>query len=266
MVVFPNIKINLGLNVLEKRKDGYHNLQSLFYPVPWCDVLEIVPADSFSFTLSGLEIPGKPEENLVVKAYELLRKDHELPPVSIYLHKVIPTGAGLGAGSSNASFTLLTLNALFGLNLNENQLLSYAGQLGSDCPFFILNTPCYVTGRGEKLEKITFNLSGLWIKLVHTGLQISTKEAFAGISPKKNAINLLSNINTKREAYYNCFINDFQDQIIHHHPELKTVYESLQKEGAFYVSMSGSGSAIYGLFDQKPISTGIGKYEFITQL
>jgi len=266
MVVFPNIKINLGLHILDKRPDGYHNLQSIFYPVPWSDVLEIVKSEAFIFEASGLEIPGNPEENLVVKAYELLKADFKLSPVAIYLYKAIPTGAGLGAGSADASFTLMTLNELFDLKLSEVQLLAYAAKLGSDCPFFILNTPCLVTGRGENLEKVPFNLSGLWIKLVHTGLAVSTKEAFAGIQPNANAIDLKSVMNAEIANYENCFKNDFEQNVIAKYPLLGNLKDELLNEGALYASMSGSGSAFYGLFENEPSQTGIARFEFITQL
>ncbi|MBI3135229.1 MAG: 4-(cytidine 5'-diphospho)-2-C-methyl-D-erythritol kinase [Bacteroidetes bacterium] len=266
MVVFPNIKINLGLNVLSKRPDGYHNLQSIFYPVQWCDILEIVKSDEFLFKVSGLEIPGKPEENLVIKAYKLLQKEFDLPPVAIYLHKVIPTGAGLGAGSSDATFTLSLLNKLFDLKLTDEALLNYAAMLGSDCPFFVYNSPCLVTGRGENVQKITLNLSGYWIKLVHTGLEISTREAFQGIQPNNNASDLISAINKDPKLYKNCFKNDFELYLMANYPVLNQLKTELQKEGAFYVSMSGSGSAFYGLFEKKPTNTGIGKFEFITKL
>jgi len=266
MVVFPNIKINLGLNVLSKRDDGYHNLQSIFYPVNWCDILEIVPTDRFHFELTGIPVPGNQSENLVIKAYHLLQKDFSLSPVSIYLHKVIPTGSGLGAGSSDASATLTCLNQLFKLNLSEKQLLKYAEAIGSDCPFFILNEPCFVSGRGENLQKSSLNLSGFWIKILHSGLQISTKEAFSGITPKKSTINLLSVNNLQKSDFSKCFINDFEINIVQKYPQLLQLKNSLLNEGAFYASMSGSGSAFFGLFDHEPKKTGVEKFEFITQL
>ncbi len=266
MVTFPNVKINLGLNILSKREDGYHNLQSIFYPVNWCDILEIVKADSFHFEMSGLEIPGDSKDNLVVKAYELMKSRHGLDPVSIYLHKKIPTGAGLGAGSSNGAFALKMLNEIFNLNLDKTTLLTYAAELGSDCPFFIENVPCHVSGRGEILEKIDFNLGNYWIKIIHPGLHISTKEAFSKIAPNSDVINLKSIINTTELDFIKHFINDFEVSLKESYPQLQKLKRELLAEGAFYASMSGSGSAIYGLFEDEPKPKTETKFEFIGQL
>lgn len=266
MVTFPNVKINLGLNILSKREDGYHNLQSIFYPVDWCDILEIVKADSFHFEMSGLEIPGDSKDNLVVKAYELMKLKHKLGPVSIHLHKTIPTGAGLGAGSSNGVFALKMLNDIFELNLDKTVLLKYAEELGSDCPFFIENVPCHVSGRGDILEKVDFKLSDYWIKIVHPGLHISTKEAFANIVPKPSLINLLSTSNEQDIDFSKHFINDFEESLRESYPQLAQLKQELLNEGAIYASMSGSGSAIYGLFKTRPIATNGAKFEFIGKL
>lgn len=266
MVTFPNVKINLGLNILSKREDGYHNLQSVFYPVDWCDILEIVKADSFHFKMSGLEIPGEAKDNLVVKAYELMKSRHSIGPVSIHLHKTIPTGAGLGAGSSNGAFALKMFNEIFDLKLTKTTLKEYAGELGSDCPFFIENVPCHVSGRGDILETIDLNLRDYWIKIVHPGLHISTKEAFAKIVPKANLINLLSTSNEQIIDFENHFINDFEYSLKDSYPQLNQLKQELLNEGAFYASMSGSGSAIYGLFKTKPVATKGAKFEFIGKL
>ncbi len=266
MVTFPNVKINLGLNILSKRDDGYHNLQSIFYPVDWCDILEIVKADSFHFEMSGLEIPGESKDNLVVKAYELMKSKHGLGSVSIHLHKTIPTGAGLGAGSSNGAFTLKMLSEIFDLNLDKTTLLKYAAELGSDCPFFIENVPCHVSGRGEILEKIDFNLSNYWIKIIHPSLHISTKEAFSKIVPKTDVINLKSITKAIESDFSKHFKNDFEESLKESYPQLQHLKQDLQNEGAFYASMSGSGSAIYGLFENKPNTTGGVKFEFIGKL
>jgi 4-diphosphocytidyl-2-C-methyl-D-erythritol kinase len=266
MVTFPNVKINLGLNILSKREDGYHNLQSIFYPVDWCDILEIVKADSFRFEMSGLQIPGDSKDNLVVKAYELMKSRHSIAPVSIHLHKTIPTGAGLGAGSSNGAFALKMLNEIFDLNLDKTTLLRYASQLGSDCPFFIENIPCHVSGRGEILENTGLNLSDYWIKIVHPGLHISTKEAFSKIVPKIDAKSLKSITNNEGLDFKKHFINDFEESLSESYPQLQKIKQELLNEGAFYASMSGSGSAIYGLFKNKPNPTDEAKFEFIGKL
>lgn len=266
MIAFPNVKINLGLNILSKRQDGYHNLQSIFYPVSWCDILEIVKSDSFHFETSGIEIPGDLKDNLVLKAYNLLKTNYNIGPVSIWLHKVVPTGAGLGGGSSNGVSALKLLNELFELRLTNDQLKHYAIQLGSDCSFFVENSPCHVSGRGEILQKVHLNLLQFWIKIVHPGIHISTKEAFAKISPNKNIIDLLSINYNRVSEFKNQFINDFEYPIFHHHPEISKIKESLLSEGAFYASMSGSGSAVYGLFQDEPKSGSNGKFEFITKL
>lgn len=266
MVVFPNVKINLGLNVLEKRADGYHNLQSIFYPVNWCDILEIVPSNDFHFEATGIQVTQNPEENLVVRAYRQLEKKYDLGPVKICLHKVVPSGAGLGAGSSDAAFALKTLNELFKLGLSEQSLAAEALVLGSDCPFFIYNSPCLVTGRGEILEKIPLRLTGYWIKLVHTGLHISTKEAFEGIHPKPTIINLKDIESKNIHDFGKLLINDFETGILAKHEPLNTVRQNLLSEGAFFTSMSGSGSAFYGLFEKEPKLTKQTKFEFITQL
>lgn len=266
MIAFPNVKINLGLNILSKRQDGYHNLQSIFYPVGWCDILEIVKSDSFHFELSGLKIPGDLNNNLVLKAYNLLKSDYNVGPVSIWLHKVVPTGAGLGGGSSNGVSCLKLLNEIFELRLTTEQLKGYALQLGSDCSFFVDNVPCHVSGRGEILQKVDLNLAVFWIKIVHPGIHISTKEAFAQISPNKTITDLLSINYTNILEFKNQFINDFEQSIFPNHPEISKIKESLLSEGAFYASMSGSGSAVYGLFQDEPKAGSTGKFEFISKL
>ncbi|MBK9592476.1 MAG: 4-(cytidine 5'-diphospho)-2-C-methyl-D-erythritol kinase [Crocinitomicaceae bacterium] len=266
MVTFPNVKINLGLNILSKREDGYHNLQSIFYPVDWCDILEIVKADCFHFEMTGLEIPGESKDNLVVKAYELMKSRHKLGPVSIHLHKTIPTGAGLGAGSSNGVFALKMLNEIFDLNLDKTTLLKYAAELGSDCSFFIENIPCHVSGRGENLEKIDFSLSKYWIKIIHPGLHISTKEAFSKIVPKSDVINLKSITELTGSDFSKHFINDFEESLKGSYPQLQQLKQDLLSEGAIYASMSGSGSAIYGLFENEPKPKVGAKFEFIGKL
>ena len=251
MLLFPNIKINIGLNITGKRDDGFHDIESVFYPVPFCDALEIVPADKFSFEVDGLLVTTHPEDNICVKAYRLLEKELKLPPVKIFLLKKIPSGAGLGGGSADASFTLKILNDVFDLKLTIPQLEEYAAELGSDCPFFIQNKPALVKGRGEKTESIDVSLKGIYITLVLPPIHISTKEAFAHIKPKRPSYSLAEAIQKPVEEWQNVIKNDFEDYVFKKHPALKTIKDELYNAGAAYASMSGSGSAIYALSKEK---------------
>jgi len=251
MIVFPNAKINIGLNITEKRKDGLHNLESIFYPINWIDILEINKSDVFEFTTSGLAIDSNLKNNLVVKAYNLIRDNYKITPCKIHLHKQIPMGAGLGGGSADASFTLTTLNILFNLKISNNELEALAGTLGSDCPFFIQNKPKLTKGKGELLSDIKIDLSEFYIKLINPNIHISTKEAFKGITPKINAT-YFSNFSIDLLTHDSLFVNDFESSVFPKHPILKEIKYKLQSEGAFYSSMSGTGSTIYGLFKNKP--------------
>jgi 4-diphosphocytidyl-2-C-methyl-D-erythritol kinase len=253
MVSFPPCKINLGLHVIGKRPDGYHNLETCFYPVPWTDILEVIPASSFSFTSSGKEIPGDPEKNLCIQAYELLKKDFSIPPVKIHLHKIIPTGAGLGGGSSDASHTLRLLNSIFNLSLSVDQLEKYASRLGSDCAFFIHDEPKLGTGRGEELEDISVSLKGKFLVIVKPEVHVSTAEAYAGISPKKPSISIREIFKTiPMEDWKNVLKNDFEESISKKYPVIESIKKQLYTLGATYSIMSGSGSAVVGIFE-KPI-------------
>lgn len=252
MVSFPPCKINLGLTVLRKRPDGYHNIATCFYPVPWTDVLEVIPANEFSFTSSGLSIPGTAESNLCLKAYALLKKDFALKPVKIHLHKIIPMGAGLGGGSSDAAYTLRMLNDIFDLKLSSERLQQYAAQLGSDCSFFINNKPMLGTGRGEILSQISLDLKGKFIVIVKPEVHVSTAEAYAGIIPHQSTLNLAEFLETKPlPLWKENIINDFEDSVFKNHPEIQHVKEKLYSHGAVYAAMSGSGSSVFGLFDQE---------------
>ncbi|MBZ5856446.1 4-(cytidine 5'-diphospho)-2-C-methyl-D-erythritol kinase [Flavihumibacter profundi] len=253
MIVFPNAKINLGLQVTEKRPDGYHNIASVFYPLGLTDILEALPAEAFSFTASGLPIDATPDKNLCCKAWELLKKDFSLPPVAMYLHKIIPMGAGLGGGSSDGAYTLILLNQLFRLNLGEQQLVNYALQLGSDCPFFIINQPVIAKGRGEIMEKIDLpQLKGKKVLLVNPGLHINTGWAFSQIKPRENPESLAALCQLPLAAWKGKIQNDFEPGVFHHYPQLQQIKEQLYKCGAVYASMTGTGSTIYGIFDQLP--------------
>lgn len=255
MIVFPNCKINLGLHILRKRADGFHDLETVFYPITLQDALEIVqnssPSSDIQLTTSGLKIDSSNEENICFKAYRLLEKDFpDLPSIKMHLHKVIPSGAGLGGGSSDGAFTLTLLNKKFNLGLNEDQLIDYALRLGSDCPFFIKNKPCYATGRGEKLEDIELNLSNYKIVLVNPGIHVHTGKAFSKITPSDKRTSIKEIIQQPVETWKNVLKNDFEESVFTDHSEIKTIKEKLYHQGAVYASMSGSGSSVYGIFDK----------------
>ncbi|TPE40627.1 4-(cytidine 5'-diphospho)-2-C-methyl-D-erythritol kinase [Pontibacter mangrovi] len=252
MLDFPNAKINLGLYITEKRPDGFHNLQSCFYPVRWCDALEVVPAEKLQFGMTGLPVPGNPDSNLCLKAYNLLQQDYNLPPVHLHLHKVIPMGAGLGGGSSDASFTLRLLSQLFELNLPADTLESYARQLGSDCAFFVQNKPVIATERGDVFEQIDLNLSGYTCVVVYPGLHITTAEAYGSIKPQKATCDMPMLLKQDVEVWREVLKNDFEEALFPKYPELPQLKEKLYGSGAAYASMTGSGSAVYGIFKEAP--------------
>jgi 4-diphosphocytidyl-2-C-methyl-D-erythritol kinase len=252
MVSFPPCKINLGLQVIDKRPDGYHNIETCFYPVPWTDIVEIIPSTSFSFTSSGREIPGDPDKNLCVKAYQLLKKDFSLPSVMIHLHKVIPTGAGLGGGSSDASFTLRLLNEKFDLKLSIRQLETYASQLGSDCAFFIHDTPKLGTGRGEKLENVSVSLKGKFVVIINPDIHVSTVEAYGGVQLRKHSLPVKDILETKSVGEWKFYLeNDFEESVFRKYSAIESVKNDLYKLGATYACMSGSGSAVFGIFEKQ---------------
>ena len=248
MLDFPNAKINLGLFITSKRPDGFHNLVSCFYPVKWCDALEILPVAESKFDVTGLPVPGNPESNLCLKAYHLLQQDYQLPPVHMHLHKIIPMGAGLGGGSADAAFTLKILNNLFELKLSTEALQYYARQLGSDCAFFIENKPVLAIEKGDVFESIDLDLSGYSCVIVYPGLHITTAEAYSKVKPQEPTTDirevLQQDMNTWKEALY----NDFEKSLFPNYPELSELKENLYEAGAAFASMTGSGSAVYGLF------------------
>ena len=251
MVTFPLAKINLGLRILRKRADGYHDLESCLLPVGWRDILEVMESDTFSFQATGLPIPGATEKNLCVRAYQLLQQDFALPPVQMYLHKIIPMGAGLGGGSSDAASMLTTLNELFALSLDAPALEAYAAQLGSDCPFFVRNQPRMVYGTGTTLEDITLDLSGKHIVLIYPNVAVTTAEAYAGVIPQERDASLREQLETLPLTDWRDHIgNDFEGSVFQKHPLLATLKDELYQQGAFYASLSGSGSTLYGLFDE----------------
>tara|TARA_B100001939_G_scaffold329053_1_gene324923 strand:+ start:879 stop:1667 length:789 start_codon:yes stop_codon:yes gene_type:complete len=248
VLFFPNAKINIGLNITSKRADGYHNLESIFYPIAWRDILEIIPSKQLSFESTGRSISG--QGNLCLKAYELMKSHYGIAPVSIHLHKNIPIGAGLGGGSSDAAFTLMALNTIFELRLAKDELKKMAAQLGADCPFFIDNTPSLASGIGELLNPINLDLSNYHLLVVKSDVFVSTKEAFSAIVPQKTVFSLEDEIKIPIEKWR--MKNDFEDIIFPQYPELSEIKKSLIQAGALYASMSGSGSSIYGIFSKKP--------------
>ena len=262
MISFPNAKINLGLFITEKRKDGYHNLESLFLPVALYDILEftISPDGKDKLHKSGIIPPGPPQSNLVVKALQLIRESFHIPGLQIHLHKKIPFGAGLGGGSSDAAFMLKMLNKYFKLELTDMKLMEMAAKLGSDCSFFILNKPALSAGRGEILKNISVPLEDIRIILVKPDVNINTSEAFAGIKPLKPSFTISDIIAGDIYNWQKNLRNDFEKSIFPKHPEIKQIKEDLLSQGAFYASMSGSGSSVFGLFktipDQFRINTG----------
>ena len=242
--------------MIRKRSDGFHDLESVFYPLHFNDALEIIQTTdktelTVNFTFSGLTIDGKTEKNLCVRAYELLKKDFpQLSALLIHLHKTIPAGAGLGGGSSDGAFTLKLLNQKFDLGLSSGKLLEYALQLGSDCPFFIFNKPSVATGRGELLESILMDLSAYKFVIIYPGIHISTEWAFAQLAHVSDTLKVSDTIRRSIETWKKELKNDFEEPVFNQYPEIKMIKEKLYSEGAIYASMSGSGSTVYGIFEK----------------
>jgi len=252
VITFPNAKINIGLNVVSKRDDGYHNLETIFYPVKLADALELADSDELQFTSSGIEIDGNPENNLVVKAYKLLQEDFKLPPVKFHLHKIIPFGAGLGGGSADAAFALKMLNNHFNLKLSSEKLQQFAAQLGADCPFFIENKPVFATGIGDRFQPLNLDLSEYEILIVKPDISVSTPDAFRNIVPQKPSFNLKEIETLAIEEWQDVIKNDFEKSVFKLYPEIENLNNTLYKIGAVYASMSGSGSAVFGVFRELP--------------
>lgn len=255
MIQFPNCKINLGLNITGKRTDGYHNLETVFYPVPLEDALEISPLQihtdaKYELHQSGIAIEGDPEKNLVVRAYKLLDERFHLPTIEIHLHKHIPSGAGLGGGSADAAFMLRMLNEQFGLNLSINELEDYAARLGADCAFFIQNKPTYAEGIGNIFSPIELSLKGYRLLLIKPNIFVSTKEAFAQIHPHQPKHSVKEVIQRPVEEWKDKLVNDFEESVFPQYPAIAELKEELYRQGAVYASMSGSGSSLFGLFKE----------------
>ena len=258
MIYFPNAKINLGLRVTSKREDGFHDLDTVFFPVPLHDVLEVITqstssTDAITFTHSGIPIPGVESSNLCIKAYQLLKKDYpELPSILLHLHKHIPMGAGLGGGSSDGAFMLKLLNDKYRLGIGAEQLQKYALALGSDCPFFIINQPVQAKGRGEIMQPIACTLSSKTMVLVCPGIHVSTADAFRKIKLSPDAPSCASVIERPIQAWKDDLINDFEEPVFSAFPEIKNIKEKLYGAGALYASMTGTGSTVYGIFETSP--------------
>jgi len=250
MITYPFSKINIGLQIVGKRQDGFHNLETIFYPVGLKDALEIVESKEFHFRTNRPEM-GSFDNNLVVKAYNLLKKDYNLPPVDIFLYKKIPAGAGLGGGSSDASHTILMLDKLFSLDISPEKKKNYALSLGSDCPFFLENKPVFATGRGEITEEIPIILNNYHIIIVSPNTSISTKEAYCHISVKKEKYSLKEIIQLPVEKWREKITNSFEEYVFTKYPKIKKIKNTLYKHGACFSLMSGSGSSVYGIFKKK---------------
>lgn len=259
MINFPIAKINLGLNVVSKRDDGYHNLETVFYPVPIKDALEVFPMeDGFpsdvrcDLKVTNLFIDGDEQKNLVVKAYNMIAQDYELPRVHVHLYKHIPTQAGMGGGSSNCAYMIRLLNEMFSLEMSDEKMIGYAARLGADCAFFIKAQPAYAEGIGEKLQPISIDLSGCKMLVVRPNIPVSTKEAFSLITPQVPKKNCLDIVRQPIETWKDELVNDFERSVFAIHPEIGRLKEMMYEQGAVYAAMSGSGSSVFGLFSDTP--------------
>jgi 4-diphosphocytidyl-2-C-methyl-D-erythritol kinase len=253
MISFPNAKINIGLNVVEKRTDGYHNLETIFYPVKLADALEIVEAQKTELSASGIEVIIDPENNLILKAYRLLKSDFNLPELRFHLHKTIPHGAGLGGGSADAAFTLKMLNKRYSLNLTSAELETYAAKLGADCAFFIRNQTTFAHGIGDRFESIDLDLSAYNIVIVKPNVSVSTVEAYQNVVPRKAEFDLRGLGKLSIEKWRETIHNDFEKSVFPGYPQIHDLKKKLYDLGAIYASMSGSGSAVFGIFRHLPI-------------
>jgi 4-diphosphocytidyl-2-C-methyl-D-erythritol kinase len=271
MISFPPSKINLGLNILEKRADGFHNLESVFYPIPLCDALEVIldptsPQGSLVFRTSGLPIPGDESGNLIIKAHRLFNEKIPLPALKVHLHKVVPMGGGLGGGSSNGTWMLRTLNNLMGEPFSLVSLRGMAESLGSDCPYFLYDEPCLVKGRGELLKPFSINLGGWHFVLLNPGVHVSTKEAFSMIKPQLPSHSVEAVLQDNPDHWSGRLINDFENGVAHRFPQIANCINLLRNAGASYVSMTGTGASVYGLFRNKPniqAQTGLFCYQCV---
>lgn len=262
MITFPIAKVNLGLNVVERRPDGYHNLETVFYPVPLTDALEVMPMDDAfpsptdcDIKTTGIAVEGDEQRNLVVRAYRMLAESHRLPRLHVHLHKAIPTQAGMGGGSSDGAYMIRLLNEMCRLGLSHDEMVRTAARLGADCPFFISGKPAYAEGIGERLMPISLSLKGLWMVIVRPNIAVSTGEAFSRIKPKRPQKNCLDIVRQPLETWRDELRNDFEESVFALHPEIGEIKQRLYALGAVYAAMSGSGSSVFGLFRDN-INTG----------
>lgn len=252
MIVFPNAKINIGINITGRRPDGYHNIETIFYPVKIYDALEALPGKELSFQSSGLGIPGRVEDNLCIKTYHLIKNDYELPPVTIYLNKRIPIGAGLGGGSADAAFFIKLIDQLFELGMATEQKLHYARQLGADCAFFIESKPVFAFEKGDRFEPVNLDLSGYHIALVMPPAHVSTSEAYRGVKPAPVKLSLKELVSLPIHEWKHSIKNDFEESVFKNHAVIRGVKAAIYEAGAIYASMSGSGASVFGIFDKTP--------------
>ncbi len=266
MILFPPAKINLGLNVLNKRSDGFHELDTCMIPIPLCDVLEILPSKEFSFKQTGLSISGESTDNIVVKAFKLVQQYYNIGNVYIHLRKNIPMGAGLGGGSADGTYTILALNEIFNLQLSNERMRELSGELGSDCPFFVENKAQIAKGRGERLSFVDLDLSAYFLKLINPNIHISTAEAYASIGFYVGASCVEDIISQPIESWKEQLQNSFECSAFSNYPVLERIKNELYSEGAIYAAMSGSGSTMFGVFKEKPSCTQSACYERIVEL
>ncbi|MFH2141569.1 MAG: 4-(cytidine 5'-diphospho)-2-C-methyl-D-erythritol kinase [Bacteroidota bacterium] len=267
MLKFPNSKINIGLNILSKRNDGYHNIETIFFPLQFSDILEIVPSESFSFKNTGIDVGTNYENNLVYKAYKLVKERYKIPEISIHLHKIIPTGAGLGGGSSDAVSTLKLLNEIFCLNIDKKTMSDLCNLLGSDCNFFLENKVSFAFEKGNLFSKTNISLKGYYLVLVYPNISINTKFAYKSVKPALPEFRLSNIKNIGIEDWKRYIINDFEKTIFIHHPEISRIKEIMYSNGAVFASMSGSGSSVYGFFAEDPqINNKFKNYFYYSEL
>lgn len=270
MICFPNCKINLGLNVIEKRADGFHSLHTVFYPVSWCDALEVIEnkiVNDIDLHFTGLTVDGKKEDNIIFRAWQLVRELTKLPSISVHLHKNIPMGAGIGGGSSDAAFFINLLDKKFTLGLTYQQKHSVASELGSDCAFFLDNKPVFAQGRGNEFSPVNINLDGYYLLLVYPGIHSNTRDAFQGLTPRQPANDIKSIIEQRAiNEWKQELVNDFDATIMKKYPAIEKLKRDLYSRGALFASMSGSGSTVYGIFDKKPSLDFQAGYRWYLQL
>lgn len=255
MICFPNAKINLGLNIVSRRNDGYHNLETIFYPIPVKDALEIIikkEQDADTFIEAGIKVDSSPEANLAMKALKLMRENYDFPFVEVHLLKKIPFGAGLGGGSADASFMLKLINKTFGSGATDEELASLAIKLGADCPFFIYNRPMFASGIGEIFDPVNFSLKDYSFVLIKPDIHVSTKDAFSLVKPTSPDISLKEIIKKPVQDWKDIMINDFEASVFEKYPAIGEIKNKLYDNGALYASMTGSGSSIFGIFDKHP--------------